>query len=210
MADHDNLRYILDLARACVYKGEAPQALAHLKSIQPEIEDLVGSSFWAEHELIYAGALAGMNKVDAETAFEDTLKRCADLSQPDPVLMMIAHEDYARYLAGRHAIKRSREQYRKAEKIAESLGRDESLAHFEMCLIKLNLEEIKDPKLCAFQRLQEAAKDGYTEGQQLEAWFQYTEEIEGSGPYLVATRAGAEASADYFRGALSAIQRKRK
>jgi hypothetical protein len=210
MADHGNLRYTLDLARACVHKGEAPQALEHLKSIQLEIDDLVGTSFWAEHELIYAGALAGMNQPGADTVFEGAIKRCAELSEPDPALMMAAHEDYAKYLAGRGATERARQQYRQAEKIAESLAREECLAHFQMCLIRLRLEETNDPQRRAFQRLQQASKDGYTEVQQREAWIHYMDQFEGFAPQLVATRKGAEASVDYFRGVLSLIRRGRK
>jgi hypothetical protein len=210
MADYDNLRSTLDLAKACVHKGQAYQALEHLHSIQFEIDDLVGSSFWAEHAVIYAGALAGMNDAGAETAFEDALKRCGELSEPDLPLAMTAQADYAKYLAGRRATKRAREHYRQAEKIADALGREECVAHLQMCAIRLDLEEAKNPRLSAFQQLQQASKEGYTEIQQREAWFQYTDEIDGLGPQLVATRHGAQASVDYFRGLLSAIRRSRK
>jgi len=210
MADHDKLRYTLDLAKACVHKGEAPQALEYLKSIQPEIEDLAGSSLWAKHDVIYAGALAGMNHPSAETAFEDALKRCAELSTPDPALAMTAHEDFARYLAGRQAMKRAQEQFRQAERIAEDLGREQCVAHFQMCTIRLELEQSKSPRLVAFRRLQEAAKDGSTEVQQREAWISYTEQFEGLAPQVVATRKGTEASVDYFRGVLSEIRRRGK
>jgi hypothetical protein len=207
MADRDNLRYTLDLARACVHKGEAPQALEYLKSIQSDVEDLVGNSPWAEHELIYAGCLAGMNEPGAETVFEDALKRCAELTEPDPALMMMAHEDYAKYLAGRRATKPARQQFRKAEEIAEGLGREECVAHFQMCLIRVDLEETNNSQLRAFRNLQQAAKDGYTEVQQREAWIHFTGESEGFAPQLVATRKGTEASVDYFRGVLSKIRR---
>jgi hypothetical protein len=209
MADHDNLRYTLDLARACVHKGEAHQSLAYLKSIQSEIDDLAGSSIWAEHEVIYAGALAGMNDRGAETAFEDALKRCIDLPEPDPAILMTAHGDYAKYLAGRLITGRARQHYREAEKIAENLGREECVAHFQMCLIRLGLKEANSPRLPAFQRLREAAKEGYTEVQQLEAWIHYTDQLEGFATQLVATRGGDKASVDYFRGVLSTITRGR-
>lgn len=212
MADHENLRDTLHLARGCVHKGEAPQAFGHLKTVQFEIEDLPGTSFWAEYQLVYAGALAGMNDRAAEAAFEDALDRCARLSEPNPVLEMTAHEDYARYLAGirQPAFGRSRQHYREAERIAENLGREECSAHLQMCVIGLDLRESKSPHLRAFQRLQEAAKDGYTEVQQLQAWIDYKQEIEGFGPQLVETRKGAEPSTDYFRGLLTHIRRARK
>lgn len=209
MANHDNLRYTLDLARACVHKGQAPQALEHLKSIQFEIEDLAGSPFWAEHAVIYAGALAGMNDPGAETAFEDALKRCAELPESDLALAMTAHGDYAKYLAGRRAPHRARQHYRDAEKIADALKLEECVAHFQMCAIRLDLEETKNSRrLSDFQQLQQASKEGYTEIQQREAWFHYTDEIDGLGPQLVATRHSAQASVDYFRGVLSEIRRR--
>jgi tetratricopeptide (TPR) repeat protein len=209
MADHADLRYTLDLAKTCVHQGQAHQALEHLRRIKLEIDDLVGDSLWAEHELIYAGALAAMNQGSAETAFEDALKRTEALSNPDLLLAMRVHGDYAKYLAGRCATKRARQQFQQAEKIAETLNREESVAHFQMCVIRLDLQETDDPRLQAFQRLQEAAKDGYHEVQQREAWIHYNEELGGIGLQLVATRKGMEGSVEYFRGVLSKIRRGR-
>jgi hypothetical protein len=208
MANKQKLRHTLDLAKACVHRGQAPQALEHLKSIQSEIEDLAGSSFWAEHELIYAGALAGMNNHDAKLVFEDAIGRCTRLSEPDPALLMTAHCDYAIYLAGRRATaNQACEHYRQAEQLADSLGLEESVAHFQMCVIGLDLQKTNSPQFAAFQKLQEASRDGYTEVQQREAWIHYTTELDGFGSQLVATRDGAKASTDYFRGVLSAIKR---
>ncbi len=210
MADHDNLRYTLNQAKACVYKAQAREALEHLRSIQSEIDDLVGDSLWAEHELIYAGALAAMNQPGAETAFKDTLERIEALSEPDFALAMMAHADYAKYLAGRPDAKRARHHYQQAEKFADSLSREECVAHFQMCIIRIGLKESNSPQLVAFQRLQEAAKDRCTEVQQREAWIHYTDQFEGLESYLVATRKGAEASVEYFHGVLSEIKRGRK
>jgi len=210
MADQENLRYVLNLARTCVHQAQAHQALEHLRNIQNDIEDLEGDSLWAEWQLVYAGALAAMNQRGAETAFEDALKRCAALSEANPALTMLTHSDYAKYLAGRRATGRAREHYREAEKIADSLGREECVAHFQMCIIRLGLEESNSPHRPAFQRLQEAAKDGYTEVQQREGWIHYCEEFDGMSPQLVATRKGTEGSVEYFRGVLSAIKRSRK
>lgn len=210
MASHDDLRYTLNLARACVHKGEALQALGHLKSIQFGIDGLVESSFWAEYQIIYAGTLAGMNDSGAEVAYEEALRCCAQLSVPNPSLAMTAHGDYASYLAGRRAPNRARAHYRQAEKLAETLDREECVAHFQMCVIRLDLEEAHSPHLTAFQRLQEAAKDGYTEVQQREAWIQYMEQFQSLASQVVATRHGGQASTDYFRGLLSAIRRSQK
>ena len=210
MADHDNLRYTLDEARSCVYKAQPRRALEHLRSIQSEIDDLVGDPLWAEHELIYACALASMNQPGAEQAFEDTLKRIEVLSDPNLALAMAAHADYAKYLAGRPDAKRARYHYQQAEKIADSLGRDECVAHFQMCVIGIGFKESNSPQLVAFQRLQEAAKDEYTEVQQREAWIHYTDQFEEFKLQLVATRKGSEADVGYFRGVLSEIKRGHK
>lgn len=210
MADYENLRCTLDLARTCVYKGQAPQALGYLKGIQLEIDDLVGTSLWAEHELIYACAFAAMNDRYAETAFEDALKRISALSEPDLVLELAAQRDFAKYLAGRRATKRARQHYRQAEEIASGLDREQDVANIQMCVIRIALEESNSPQLRAFQRLQEAAKEGFTEVQQREAWIHYTDQLEDIGEQLVAARKGAEGSVDYFRGVLSEIRRSRK
>ena len=210
MSGHDHLRYTLSLARTCVHQGQAHQALEYLNSIQLEIEDLAGTALSAEYELVYAGALAAMNEPTAEGVFEDALRHVEALAEPESALAMSAHEDYAKYLAGRHATKRARQHYQRAEKFADSLGREQCAAHYQMCVIGLDLQETKSPHLRAFQRLQEAAKDGYTEVQQREAWIHYTEQFGEFEPQLVATRKGAEASADYFRGVLSKIKRGRK
>jgi hypothetical protein len=212
MADHDNLRYTLDQAKACVHEAQPHRAIEYLKSVQSEIDDLVGDPLWAEHELIYAGALAAMNQLSAEPAFEDTLKRIEGLSEPDLRLAMRAHSDYAKYLAGkgRREAKRTRHHYQQAENLADKLGREECVAHFQMCIIRIGLEESNSSQLLAFQRLQEAAKDRSTEVQQREAWFHYTDQFEALEPHLLETRKGTEASVDYFRGVLSEIKRGRK
>src|SRR5258708_35364546 len=140
MADRDKIRSILDLAKGCVHKGQAPQALELLNTIRFEIEDLSGQSEWAEHELFRADALAAMNAPSAEVAFEDALRRCDTLGESDLHLRMHVHGDYGKYLAGCRAIKRSREHYQRAEAIATELNLDECVAHFQMCLIRLCLE----------------------------------------------------------------------
>jgi hypothetical protein len=208
MADRDNIRCILDLAKTCVHRGQAPRALEHLRSVQSAIDDLLGTSLAAEFELIFAGALAGMNDPAAEMAFEDALKYITELSEPDLTLAMTAHGEYAKYLAGRRMTIRARQHFQQAERLADSLGLNEHVAHFQMCNIRIQLVETSNvEQLRAFQKLQEAAKDTYTEVQQREAWINYTNEIEDTRKRLVAARKGAEGSVEYFRGALSHIRR---
>ena len=208
-------RNILDLARRCVIRGQGPQALAHLESIRLEIDDWVGTSVWAEYELIYAGALAAMSApsmrdLGAEFAFDDAFKRISELSEPDPVLKMRAYGDFGKYLAEQRSFLRAREQYRLAEKIAEGLDQSEDLAHFEMCLIGIELQERHDPQLRALQNLRRAAlMDGCTDQDQRDAWFYYIDEFQRDGRQMIAARKGSEASVDYFRGVLSQIRRKR-
>jgi hypothetical protein len=210
MADDDKLQCTLDRARTCLYKGLAPQSLEYLRDIQADLDDLYGTSLWAQHQLIYACALAAMNESGAEAAFEDTLGRVSALSEPDLALEMTAQQHYANYLAGRRATKLARQHYQRAEKIANSLGREQDVAHIQMCVIRIGLEESKNPQLVAFQRLQAAAKEGYTEVQQREAWIHYMDQFEEIEPQLVAARKGAEASLEYFRGVLSEIRRNRR
>jgi hypothetical protein len=164
---------------------------------------------WAEHELIYAGALAAMKDPDATAAFDNTFRRISELSEPNPALKMLAHGDFGKYLAEQRAFTRAREQYGLAERIAESLEQPVDVARFQMCVIRIDLEERKDPRLSAFQKLKEAAKDGYTPVEQLEAWIHYIDAFQGYGKRLVATRKGGDGSVDYFRGVLSEIKRRR-
>jgi hypothetical protein len=210
-ADENRLRHILTLARACVHRGQAYQAFGHLQSIESDIEDLAGTSVWAEHLLTYAGALGAMkDSADAaEQTFNEALKRISALEEPDLALEMLGHEDYGKYLAERRAFKRARNHYGLAERIAEGLDQSEDVARIQLCVIRIDLEERRDPRLRAFQRLKEAAKDGYTHIEQLEAWIHYTVTFQKYGTQVVATRKGDEASVEYFRGVLSLIRRRR-
>jgi len=212
-------RNILDLARRCVIRGQGPQALAHLESILLEIDDWVGTPVWAEYAVIYAGALAAMSApaamrdLGAESAFDDAFKRISELSEPDPALKMRAHGDFGKYLAEQRSFPRAREQYRLAEKIAEGLHHSEQdLAHFQMCLIGIELQEKHDPYLRHFQSLKRAAAiDGATDIHQREAWFGFIDEFQSDARPMVAARTGkaSEPSVDYFRGVLSQIKRRR-
>ena len=199
------------MARACVIRGQAPQALAHLDSIRLEIDDFPGTYVWAEYALIYAGALAAMRDSAAEYSFDEALKRISQLSEPDPALQARAHGDFGKYLVERRSFRRAREQYRLAEKIAETLDQsDEDLAHYQMCLIGIELQERRDPQLPAFQNLKRAAMDGYTNIDQREAWFHYIDEFQRDSRQMIAARKGNEASVDYFRGVLSPLRRRRR
>ncbi len=209
-ADEKILQAVLDTARGCVLRGQAHLALGHLNCIQSQIEDFVGTSLWVKHELIYAGALAGMRDPDAEAVFEETVKRLTNLSEADKPLEMLVHGDFGKYLAERRSYRHAREHYKIAERIAEYLDVAEDVAHYQMNIILLGLEEDRGPLLGAFQKLKEAAKDGYTPVEQREAWIHYTEAFQDSGAQLVAARKRCEASVDYFRGKLSEIRRDRK
>ena len=160
--------------------------------------------------MVYAGALAAMRDPGAEYSFDDVFIRISQLSEPDPALQTRAHGDFGKYLVEQRSFRRAREQYRLAEKIAETLDEsDEDLAHFQMCLIGIELQEKRDPQLHAFQNLRRAAMDGYTEVDQREAWFHYIDEFRRDSRRMVAARKGNEASVDYFRGVLSPIRRRR-
>jgi hypothetical protein len=210
-ADEKRFRRILDIARGCVLRGQAPQAIAHLDTIRLEIEDFPGTSAWAEYMLIYAGALAAMRDPAAEYSFDDTIERISKLSEPDPALQARAHGDFGKFLGEQRSFRRAREQYRLAERIAETLDQsEEDLAHFQMCLIGIELQEKRDPQLRAFQNLRHAAlMDGCTDTHQREAWFQYVDEFHRDTRHMLAARKGNETSVDYFRGVLSQIKRRR-
>ncbi len=209
--EENRLRHILSLARACVHRGQAYQAFGHLHSIEPEINDLPGTSLWAEYLLTYAGALGAMrdSASAAEETFKEALKRISTLADPDPALEMLGYEDFGKYLAEQRAFQRARQHYGLAERIAESLDQPEDVARFQLCVIRIDLEERRDTRLCAFQRLKEAAKDGYTHLEQREAWIAFTDTFQDYGRRLVATRKGDEASVGYFRAVLSEARRRR-
>ena len=208
--DENRLRHILSLARACVHRGQAYQAFGHLRSIESEIDDLAGTSVWAEHLLTCAGALGAMrdSASAAEEAFNEALNRISTLVEPDLALEMLGHEDFGKYLAEQRAFKRARNHYGLAERIAETLNQSEDVARIQLCIIRIDLAERKDPRLGAFQRLKEAAKDGYTHVEQREAWIHYTDTFQNYGAQLIATRKGSEASVEYFRGVLSLVRRR--
>ena len=210
MADEKKIRHVLDLARRCVYRGQALQAFAQLESIRQEVDDLPRTSVSAEYELIYAGALGATGDPVAEYAFDDAFKRISELSEPDPALEMRAHGDFGKCLAEQRSFGRAREECRLAERIAESLDRPEDSAHFQMCVIGIELQERQDPQLRAFQNLRRAAVvDGYIDMDQRDAWFYYIDEFQRDARQMVAARKGNEASVDYFRGVLSQIRRRR-
>ena len=207
MTEQNHLRFALDSAKTCVHTGQAHKAMEYLHSIRLEIEDMAGNALWAEHALIYAGALAAQNDPGAEYAFQEAIERCTALSEPNQYLLMTAHADFAKYLAGRRAPIKAREHYREAEKLAERLGLEECGASFTLCLIRLDLETRKDPQLTAFQRLREAAKDGYTAIQQRDAWVDYVSQFEGISPQLEAARKAGSSSVDFFRGILTTTRK---
>lgn len=209
-SDEKTLQHDLDLARADVHRAEAHLALGRLASIQMQIDDLRGTSLWAEHELTYAGALAAMMDPGAHTAFEEALIRISELEEANPALEMRAHEEFGKYLIGKRAFTAARKHYQAAEKVAEELDQVEDVAHFQMCIIRIDLEQDHNPQFVALQKLKEAAKDGYTWQEQREAWIHYTEQFREAGRQLVAARKGTEATVDYFRGVLSEIRRNRK
>jgi hypothetical protein len=210
MADKKIVRHALDLARKCIHSGQPPQAFGHLNSIRAEMDTLIGNPLWAEDQSIYAVALAAMNDLGAEAAFREALSRIASLAESDLLLEMTTRGDFAKYLAGRCDHKRSREQYQEAEKIADKLELAEDVAHFQLCIIRIDLKEDGNPQLPAFQKLRGTTKEGYTAVEQRDAWIHYTEEVGLIGKHLVAARKGGEASVDYFRGVLSEIRRSRK
>ncbi|HTQ60773.1 MAG TPA: hypothetical protein VMI32_11145 [Candidatus Solibacter sp.] len=147
--------------------------------------------------------------VAAERAFNDALERISMLEEPDPTLEMLGHEDNGKYLAERRAFMRARNHYGLAERIAERLDQIEDVARIQLCVIRIDLDERKDPRLKAFQRMKEAAKDGYTHLEQREGWIHYTDTFQKYGTQLISTRKGDEASVEYFRGVLSLIRRRR-
>ncbi len=207
MADEKMLRHILELARADVLRGQAPRALGHLRTVLSDIENLPETSIWAEYQLIYAGALAGMNDRGAEAAFEEVFTRISALQESDTELMFRAHEDFGRYLAGRHSQPLALTHYKSAERIALEAGMLEDAARVYLCIVRIDLESNRDPRLESLQNLKRAAKDLYTACEQQRAWVQYCQELEESGRVLVAARNGSVASVDYFRGALSTVRR---
>lgn len=208
MADEKMLQHILNLARADVHRGQSPLALEHLRTIRLDIDGLAGTLPWAEWQLIYAGALAGMNDDGAEMAFEEAFGRISKLEAPDPELMFRAHEDRARYLAGRDAkCRRALEYCKSAERIALEAGMLEDAARMYLCVVRIDLSINNDPRLESLRNLRKAAKDRYTAREQQAAWIQYCHELEDSRDVLHAARNFNAASVEYFRGALATLRR---
>jgi hypothetical protein len=210
MANENKFRTAVEMARTCVHRGQVQQAVAHLETIRFEVEELVGTSIWAEFELTYAGALAATQDPAAESVFSDAFKRISELSEPNPCLQGLAHRDFGKYLAEKRSLKRAREQYRLSEKIAESLDQPEEAAHCQMCIRGIDLQERGDRRLGAFQKLKRAAViDGATDTDLLNAWINYVDEIQDGTKRMIAARKESEPSVDYFRGLLSQVKRRR-
>lgn len=203
---HAHLRDELDLAWECVRTGKAPQALVHLKGIQSEIEDLAGSAFPAEYALTYACALAAKRDGDAETAFTDAVREIVRLTD-NQELQMRAHEEFGKFLAKRGAFARARSELLAGWRIAECLDPEDAARLLKYCM-KAELAERKDPRLKAFENLEEAAKGGYSCQEQCDVWFEHGESLTRSGERRLAARNGGEASVEYFRRRLDAAKRR--
>src|SRR5260370_38902122 len=191
-ADEDKIRSVLKEARACVHRCQEPQALAHPDGIRLKIDDFIRKPVWAAYALVLAVALGAITDPAAPSAFQEAFDRISQLAGPDPALRMLAHKDYGKYLAEQLALGPARKQYRLGKKIAESLEHsDEDLAHFDLCLIGIELQERQDPYLRHFRSVMRAAAiEGATKVQQVGAWFVFVDEFQNRAQPVRAARTG--------------------
>jgi hypothetical protein len=208
-ANTADLRDALDEALRWIERGEAQRALAVLNDVKLDAEDCAGTPPWAEWKVVFGEALSGMNNPDAEPTFDEALRRVGGLEVPNPTLEMRARAGLGKSLAQRTKLGRAREEYERARKIAERLGRPNDEAHYQLRIINADLRERKDPLLCAFQGLMSAGRDGYSYVHQLKAWASFTGDFALQVRWNTAMRSdkGKEAWAEYFRGILNQMKR---
>lgn len=218
--DNDNnetlqrIHRILELARDCVKRAEAHQALGYLDSIYDDVEARPKTPEWAEHTLIYAGALAALSPRgdDAEPVYEDALKRVYQVLSLPPMLLIRTHEDYAKYLVGRQAWDRATYHNQKARDVAQGADYREDIPRLELRGIRITLERNDSPIFPDFRNLRRAGREyGYTDLEQLEAWISHKVTLDRHSENLGAARGrgrGQVASVEYWRGKLSEVRRR--
>jgi hypothetical protein len=137
----ENLVHTLQIARAEVIRLRPHVALEHLRTILRNTEDMPGTSVWAEHQLIYAGALAATGDEASELEFERALERIRNLPTRDIQLEMRAHEDFADFLVRfAHRPSLARQHYESARQLAVEHGLHEPSARLQLRIIKIDLE----------------------------------------------------------------------
>jgi hypothetical protein len=209
------IRRILELARDCVKRAEAHQALGYLDSIHDDVEERPQSPEWAEHTLIYAGALAALaprGDRTAEAVYEDAVKRVYQVPSAPPMLLIRTHEDYAKYLVGHQAWSRAAHHNQKARDVAQSADYGEDIPRLELRGIRIALERNDSPILPDFRNLRKAGREyGYRDLEQLEAWISHKVTLDRHSENLGGARGrgrGQVASVEYWRGKLSEVRRK--
>jgi hypothetical protein len=204
------MKHTLHLARKAIFELKQSLAFELLRSIQNDVEILPHTSVSAEHQLLYADALA-LSKTTADAAeseFRSALQQICDLQVSDVELEMRGHEDYGNYLARFKRLRsRAREQYQSAKRLAVQSTLLEDSSRLELSIIKIDLESDESPQITAFQNFKKAAAElGCTFQEQLAGWMVFSGEFEEQVPTLVAARNAGKTPVDYFRGLLKSIK----
>ena len=202
------LKHTLELARTEINRQNPHLALEYLKTVQRDVEDMAGSSAWAEHQLLSAEALSAYGDPAAETEFQEALQRISNLPVRDLGLEMRANEHFGNYLAS-FARRRSlaRQHYESAKRVAVESSLPEDSARLQLFISKIDLEADQDPRLRSFQNLMKAAAELHSTAQeQLAAWTVYWSYDEQKKQGLVAARGAGIASVEYFLGLLTSVK----
>lgn len=207
-ANAENLVNTLEIARAEVIRLRPHVALEHLRTILRDVEDMPETSVWAEHQLIYAGALAATGDPASELEFERALERICNLATRNIELEMRAHEDFADFLVRfprRPSL--ARQHYQSARQLAVERGLHEPSARLQLRIIKIDLESDQDPLVPSFRRFMKlSAELNCTDQERLQAWILYSGDSQKTKRGLRAARHGSMPSDEYFRGLLASVR----
>jgi hypothetical protein len=209
MRDENELRRVIERARAEINQGRAPLALRHLGEIRRDVEDSGILSLAAQHQLAFAEALATNCDPAAEDEFQDAVQQVTNLPDRDPLLEMRAHEHYARCLCQKKRRSLALKEYELAKKLAVEFGLPEDRARMQLCLMSIMLEIDEDPRVNDFRNLKKVVKDAdFTWQEQLAALMQYLGESEVQEAGLqVARKRGSE---EYFQSLLKSLREEQR
>jgi len=198
----------LQLARDEIKRLNPKRAFEYLKTIEPEVDQRIGTRVWAEHKLLFASALAETGNSAAEQEYGEALERIRNLSDRDLDLEMRIYDDFARFLACfQHRRSTAREYNQSAREIALKRGLIEDSARLQLRIVKIDLEIDEDPQKDSFRNLKKAAKElGCSFQNQLAAWVHYCAEDQDAKVGMIAARNKGIASVDYFRGLLTSVK----
>jgi hypothetical protein len=117
------------------------------------------------------------------------------------------HEGFGRFLGRQGAFARAREQSRKAEQTAQTLGREEDAVRLQMQIVEMEIELAGDKRNgFFFKNFKKAVQDSDSHQNRLDVWCAFIDDINKSGRRLAARNFGSTGD---FRSRLDYMKRGR-